>query len=124
MSKNKIPSEEEFARAKAAMREDDRGLDDACDNVLERFNIEGLHEIIIIYSANTNSFGSYVFYRWNREIKKAEKSGLSDQIKKAVFEELEKVGRGNKDNLNIVFEFDSHENVEKNFDGNYYERLC
>lgn len=119
-----VPSEEEMARAKAAMREEYRGLSDVCDQILIRFRKDGVHEVYIFYDSDTDVFYPIIFYQWEKQIKEAEESGLSSRIKDAVYEELERVGRGNKDNIKVVFEFDSHENVEKNFDGNYYERLC
>jgi hypothetical protein len=48
---------------------------------------------------------------------------LADEVRDAVFDELEKVGRGDRGTIKVDFEFDSHENVEENFDGNYYNRL-
>jgi len=123
MSKNNIPSEEEFARAKAAMRHRDRGLSDVRERVLRRFHDRGVHEFFIFYSPATNTFVAYVFYRSDREIAKGEESGLSAEIRDSVYEELTAVGRGEQNSLNVIFEFDSHENVERNYEGDYFNRL-
>jgi hypothetical protein len=53
----------------------------------------------------------------------AEKSGLASKIKEAVYEEMEKVGRGPREAIRIDFEFDSHENVVRDYEGDYFLRL-
>lgn len=126
MSKNKIPSEEDFARAKAADSYDNRGLSDACDRILKRFNKRRVHEFFILYSRDTNSFGAYVFYLTDRMIVEGKESGLSSEIEEVVYEELTAAGRGgsgDQNTLNVIFEFDSHENVEQNYGGDYFDRL-
>ncbi len=45
------------------------------------------------------------------------------KISKAVFSELEEFGRGGRNKIHVEFEFDSYENVERNYDGDYYSRL-
>ena len=45
-----IPSDEDFARADAAMRQRDRGLSEVRSALLERFSAKGLHEAFIFYS--------------------------------------------------------------------------
>ncbi len=123
MSKNNIPSEEDFRRAEIADRERHRGLSEVRDHLLNRFSKDGVREVFMFFSPKKDSFGAFVFYRWERQIKEAEKSGLTSQIKDAVFYELEKVGRGNRNTIRVDFEFDSHENVEQNYEGDYYNRL-
>lgn len=123
MTYNKIPTEEEFARAKAAMRDNDRGLSNVRDQIKKRFKKDGVYEFFTFYSPKTNTFYHYIFYRWDRQIEAAEKSGLASQIKDAVYEELERVGRGSPDAIKVNFEFDSHENVERNYEADYSLRL-
>ena len=36
---------------------------------------------------------------------------------------LEEFGRGKRGELNVQFEFDSFENVKKNFEGSYFLRM-
>jgi hypothetical protein len=122
MSKN-IPSEEDFARASAAMKRRSRGLSDVREKILERFKRSGeVHEFFVLDSSE-RSFRAYVFYPQDKDIQEAEKSGLEARIKDAVFNELENVGRGERNTVEVEFEFDSHENVERQFEGNYYNRL-
>lgn len=123
MSQNNIPSKEDFARAKAAIRKSDRGLSEVRERILSRFNNKGVHEIFLFYSPKTDTFGTYVFYSTERQIEEAAKTGLSDEVKNTVLEELEKVGRGCRGTIKVEFEFDSHENVERNYEGDYYKRL-
>ncbi|HID08503.1 MAG TPA: hypothetical protein EYP10_15305 [Armatimonadetes bacterium] len=124
MSKRNIPSEEDFRRADAADRERHRGLSEVSEQIKNRFEKSGVHEVFMFYSSKTpNTFYSRIFYRWTRQIEEAEKSGLASRIKDAVYEELERVGRGDRKTIKVDFEFDSHENVERDYGGNYFNRL-
>ncbi|MFC4526072.1 hypothetical protein ISN76_13215 [Dyella halodurans] len=123
MSDKNIPSKEDFARAKAAMGKNDQGLSEVRAQVLMRVKSKGLHELFVLYSPRSRTFGVYVFYRWDREIDEAAKSGLAEEIRSAVFDELEKAGRGDKGSIQVDFEFDSHESVERDYEGNYFNRL-
>ncbi len=123
MTYNKIPSEEEFARAEALEEERDKGLSEVRDKLLEQFKDKGVHEVFMFFSPDTETFGAYVFYLTDKLIDEAKKSGLASQIEEAVYEELENVGRGDRNSLKLDVEFDSHENVENNYDGDYYDRL-
>lgn len=123
MSRPNIPSEEDFARATAAMKNDDRGLSDVRQRILERFRDVGVHECFVLYSRPTDTFIAYVFYLSERDISEGAQSGRWAEIREAVYDELAAVGRGNRDKLNVTVEFDSHENVEKNYEGDYFNRL-
>ena len=72
MSKNSIPSEEDFRRAEAADRERYRGLSEVCEQILNRFSEEGVHDAFMFFSQKTNTFVSYVFYCWDRQIEEAD----------------------------------------------------
>jgi hypothetical protein len=122
-SDKNIPSDEDFAKASAALRKRSRGLSQVRDRILERFQTSGkLHEFFILDSSE-KSFTAYVFYRWERQIKKAEESGLAIKIKNAIFHELRNAGRGDRETIQLEIEFDSHESVEQYYDGDYYSRL-
>jgi hypothetical protein len=123
VSKKNIPTDEDFRRAEAAERERNRGLSQVRDALLHRFTGQGLHEVFVFFSPKTDSFGAFVFYRLHRHVEEARESGLEHQIRQAVFEELENVGRGRRDTLSASFEFDSDENVQANFEGDYFLRL-
>lgn len=118
-----IPSDEDFARASAVLKHRSRGLSEVSEKILARFKTGGeIHEFFIL-DGSEHSFGAYVFYPTDADIVKAAESGLESRIKDAVFEELENVGRGNRNTVEVEFEFDSHENVERNYEGDYYNRL-
>ena len=123
MSLKNIPSEDDFARARAAMRERDRGLSDVSSRVLECFRSAGLHEAFVFYSPTKNLFVAHLFYDLNTQLAEATASGLSEQIEGKVVEELAKAGRGSHDAIKVCFEWDSDENVKTNFGGDYYLRL-
>lgn len=123
MNKNSIPSEEDFKRAENADRERNRGLSEVRDHILNCFRKNGVQEAFIFFSPEKDTFGAFVFYRWGRQLKEAEDSGLTSQIKDAVLDELEKVGRGSRNTISVDFKFDSHENIEQNYDGDYYNYL-
>lgn len=123
MSNRNTTSKEDFLRAKAAMKRDNHGLSQVRESVLTKFSMVGLYEFMILYSRKTNAFGAYVFYEKANQILKANESGLSKEIERLVLDELERVGRGAKDRIKVSFDFDSHENVVQNYEGDYYSRL-
>jgi len=124
VSNRSIPTDEDFARARVAMRRNDRGLGDVRERVLERFRELGVHEAFVFYSPGKDTFVVYVFYEVERQIAEAQRSGLEARIMDAVYEELEDVGRGRRDSLRVDFEFDSHESVERSYEGDYFLRIC
>ena len=123
MNKNNIPSVEDFARARAAMKERDLGLSEVRSNILKHFREFGLHEAFIFYSPENNLFVAHLFFLRNAQIEESDRSGLLSEIKQKIFKELEMAGRGGRESMKVEFEFDSHENVEANFEGDYYRRL-
>ena len=123
MKSQNIPTAADFARASAAIKKYDRGLSEVRDQISKRFGDLGLHEVFVFYSPANNLFVAHLFYHRNEQIATAEKSGLSSQIKHAVIEELVRVGRGKTNTIKIEFHFDSHENVDANFEGDYFLRL-
>ncbi len=123
MSQNNIPSEEDFARAKAYMEELDAGFDKVSENIKKHYGKDNVHKVFLFYSPKIDTFGAYVFFLKNDQVDEAKKSGLSSQIEEAIRNELENVGRGDRNLLKLNVEFDSHENVEKDYEGDYYDRL-
>ncbi|WP_141738941.1 MULTISPECIES: hypothetical protein [Stenotrophomonas] len=123
MSKNSVPSPEDFARAKAAMKKADQGLADVRRQIVTRFGSRGVHQVFVLYSRATNSFGVFVFFQSNTQAASAQETGLASEIEGAALQALEEVGRGPKSSLDVRFEYDSHENVQIDFAGNYYNRL-
>ena len=121
--KRKIPTEEEFERAEKADAERNRGLSPTRETVYEQFKDRGLDEIILFYHSDIDEFIAYVSYKREKDIALAEESGLTAAIKDRIYEELEKHGRGSRNEITLTLDLDSYENVEKNYEGNYYLRL-
>jgi hypothetical protein len=120
--RNTIPTAEDFARASAVMREQDRGLSDVRSIILSRFEKNGLHEMLLFYSAD-DMLVSYLFFATSVQMISSEQSGLTAQIKEAIIDELVIAGRGHRSRLKVIFEVDTHENVQKKYNGNYYKML-
>jgi hypothetical protein len=68
-------------------------------------------------------FRAYVFFQRDSDVAVAQQNGLADQIVDFVYEALERVGRGRRSEIKVAFEFDSHERVVTQFEGNYWLRL-
>ena len=117
-----IPSEEDFARASAAMKQRMRGLSEVKDRIKSQFEDSGVLDELFISSQSETSFTAIVFLNKDDDIAEAEQSGLTAKIKDAVYGELGKVGRGDRNAIEVAFEFDSYENVRRNY-GNYYNRI-
>lgn len=123
MSKGKIPTEEDFARASASLEKGSRGLNQIRESILCNYSREyKLHEFFI-YDSTETSFRAYVFFEKEKDLKMAKKNREIEKIKLVIFKELERVERGGREEVDVVFEFDSHENVESKFEGNYFNRL-
>jgi len=123
MRDNKAPADEDFARARAAMRRRDWGLSAVRTTVLDRFREVGVHEFFIFYSPNSASFIAHIFLETDRKRAELEGSDWRLHIEDLVLEELVKEGRGTREDLVVQFEFDSHENVLLNYGGDYFLRL-
>ncbi len=120
---NDISSEEDFASASNELKKRSRGLSDVRERILKQFKPSGeLHEFFIL-DCSEHSFRAYVFYPQDKDIQEARQIGLEARIRDAVYHALENVGRGDRTMLDVKCELDSHENVERNFEGNYYNRL-
>lgn len=123
MTRKQFPSEEDLARARAAMQDRDRGLSEVCSQIVGRFQSSGLHEVFLLYSPANDVFVAHIFYCRTNQIQESEASGLASQIRREIVEELVRIGRGSRETIKVQFELDSHENVEANFGGNYFLRL-
>lgn len=118
-----IPSEEDFERAKRLARERSRNLDSVCARVKERFGGRIPLRNVYILPQRDVSFRTYIFFCTNDDLERAEGTGVAQEIRDFVYEELERVGCGERDKTTVAFEFDSDENVEVNFEGDYLLRL-
>lgn len=118
-----IPSDEEFSRAKKLMREREKNIDKVNVNVMRHFkDLCPLHYFILMPQGD-NEFWGGIFFKKDKDIMECEENGFSEAIQNFVYEELERQDRGKREDITVVFEFDSDENVNANFDGDYFLRL-
>lgn len=120
-----IPSDEEFAKADEYMEELDRNINQVNENVLQYFKElcpTHSHNFYLIAEEETK-FRAYVFYKNDQDIQMYKDNGVARKIEDFVYEELERQGRGKKEDIALAFEFDSDENVTVNYEGDYFLRL-
>lgn len=122
---SKIPSDEDFAKAKQRMRELDRNLSQVNENALRYFKkICPAHCYkFYLIAENDKQFRAYIFYKNNGDIQTYGANGVAQKMMDFVYAELERQGRGNTQEIMVEFEFDSDENVVANYEGDYYLRL-
>lgn len=120
-----IPSDEDFARAKRRMKERDRNMDNVNEAFRKYFkNIcpDKAHDSHIM-AEDDFTFRAYVFYKKNKDKQLCEENGTSLLLQQFAFDQLEHQGRGSRASVVVAFEFDSDENVQKNFEGDYFLRM-
>ena len=122
---NKIPSDEEFANAKRRMRELDRNMNQISENTRRYFAEicpDHSHNAFVLAEAE-GKFRVYLFYKRNAHIQSCGDSGVPQKMADFVLTQLEKCGRGRREDIKVTFEFDSDENVAANYEGDYFLRL-
>jgi hypothetical protein len=86
-----------------------------------------LHDFWIFNARDKGSgksaFYVLAFYETDVDIEATAANGKSKRMENFVFAQPEQVGRGRRDEIEVAFEYDSDENVKKNFGGSYYNRL-
>ena len=122
---NPIPfdNEERWERAKAAHEENNRRLDELTLLFNERFRHSAPLDYFAISGVGDHRFGARIFFRRHDDIAEAERCGLDVEMMDFVYELLVKFGHGSREDLDVEFEFDSRENVDRNFEGSYFLRL-
>jgi hypothetical protein len=65
----------------------------------------------------------YIFYKSNVLLQRNLENGITEKIKTLILEKLNQLGYFSEFSSNVLFEFDSDENVKKNYKGNYFLRL-
>lgn len=83
--------------------------------------VSPLHWIAI--SGSDNGIGVVIFFRTDSDITKCETNGTCEQMRTFIYDKLEEFGRGRRSEIDVSVEFDSFENVEKNFEGSYFLRM-
>lgn len=122
VASRKIPTEEELLHASNVLRRRARGLSKVREVLRGKFATTPMHDIFVM-DRSEHEFHAFVFYKNKQHVDKAAKSGLSQEITDAIFEELEVSGRGGRSENELVVEFDSDENVQEEYEGDYYLRL-
>lgn len=122
---SKIPSSEEFARAKQRMRELDRNVDKVNESAVRYFEeICPIHaHKFYLLAEEEKAFRAYVFYKFDKDIQLCRANGVEKKLEDFVYNELELHGRGRREDIAVAFEFDSDENVTANYEGDYFLRL-
>jgi hypothetical protein len=118
-----IPSDEDFARASRLMEEEYRNLAAVTANIDRRFQPTRVFTGIHLFVEGDTTFRAIAFLRTNLNIREWERAGLLEQLKDAVYDELEQAGRGQRPEINVIFEIESDENVQRNYKGNRDYRL-
>ena len=98
-------------------------LSEVKERVIQRLPAHGIVHQIHFIPINAEHLEIYVFFNRDEDLAVSEKSGVTQTIKNYFNEELEQVSRGANSGVTLRFEFDSHENVLKNFQGSYFLRL-
>ena len=107
--KSGIPSEEDFARAKGKMRELEERFRQIREAVLDEFKDRApIHSIWLFPNV------AYVFYSTNSDIELCKSNGTSKALKEHIEREFQKMVSGS-----CEVNFDSHEHVLKQYNGNY-----
>jgi len=65
----------------------------------------------------------FIFYKKDKDLQTNIASGLVEQTKTAFIRILDEVGYFKKHPHDVTFEFDSHQNIKKNYKGSYFFRL-
>jgi len=120
---SKIPSDEELDRASRMMEQQFRNLEVVKSNVVELFKSKcPLYDFLILPQGD-DGFRAYVFLESDKDVAEYRENGIVDEMKAFVLEELERVGRGKREEITVVFELDSDENVKAKYEGDYFLRL-
>lgn len=119
----KPPTKDEMAKAHEQDVLQWRGLEAVTSNVKRVFGGRCPLYYFAIIPEGDKRFRVFVFFDKDEDTELSQSQGIAEQIKDFVLEELERVGRGNRNELEVYFELDSHENVKKEYGGNYYLRM-
>jgi len=118
-----IPTDDEFEQASRMMEERSRNLDEIRDLLKQHFSKKcPLYEFYILPQRDVN-FRAYVFFEKDSDIDKCKSDGIVQEIENYIFNELERLGRGRREEITVAFELDSNESVEANYEGDYFLRM-
>lgn len=113
MGDNKIPSHEDFERASRYVAESHLHLARVAENVKSRFTSVSPIFATALFPDSEGDFRATIVYKKTKDISDCKCNGISEAIEDAFYEELERYGRGKRGDINVVFVFESDENIRK-----------
>lgn len=119
MTNRRTPSPEDFARAKKQMREITRNMEQIRQGVKSQGLKYGVKECFALYSKPTSTATTYIFLPNHQDVVTISETEANDL--KSIVDALFKLYRPDIEHIEV--EFDSEENVKKNYNGNYFDRL-
>ena len=80
-------------------------------------------EFVVPFSPTNFGVSVWLFYATDADVQRLDREGLSDGAQKEFLSHLSAAGYPEDWLPEVAFFIDSHENVERNFEGNYFYRL-
>lgn len=84
---------------------------------------DGVKVFRVEINAGYGVLGVFIFYKTDKELNIYRENGVIEKAKQNFIRILGDLGYFEEFDDEVGFIFDSHENVKKNFKGNYYYRL-
>lgn len=60
---------------------------------------------------------AFLFLKTDSDVDAARSTGVLDQVLETIYEEIENLGRGTRENVSVYLDVDSMENIDKNWNG-------
>ena len=118
-----IPSDDDFERVSRMMEERFKHLEKVKNKSKKYFSKRcPLYDFYILPQGDSG-FRAYVFFEKEEDKERCKKEGIFEQIEGFVLDKLERYGKGKREDISVAFEWDSNENVEAKFGGDYFARL-
>src|SRR5262245_10747076 len=122
-NQNSSGAESSFDRNLREITERYRGLNDIIALFEERFEpAHPLNNVVILPYAD-GTFSVYIFFETDSDLAQARSQETTLLMRDFVLDNLAMFGRGDRGELRVDFEFDSFEEVRRNFEGSYFYRL-
>lgn len=120
---NRFPDHElRAARAKKLHRERNRNLREIESDFRKEFYPKSpLHQVFM--QGNREGIAATIFLNTDADVAACEANGTSEAMREFLYQKLAEYGRGSRDEIDVVFRFDSFESVQKNYDGDYNLRM-
>lgn len=80
-------------------------------------------EYVATFEPWANGIGVWVFYETDANLQENGGSGRNSEIREHLFSALRAARYPSSEFPEVVFEFDSHENVVRTYEGSYFYRL-